>query len=432
MVKKIFDILPPEEAEEPEIIKRKEVPVPVKIVQKEASLTEIISPSLKGLSFNFGSMLLVIGLLSLGIFCFYKYFNFAKAIIEIYPEAKLESFQTEMIIDEGESGRSSSSIPGKIYTAEKTISKEFTASGTTIKESKAEGVIRVYNAYSTSPQTLVINTRFISTEGKLFRLKNRIIVPGGHYEGGEFVTGFIDAEVRADQPGEEFNIKTSTFSIPGFAGTAQYTYFYGKSFQPMSGGLKREIAQITQKDLDAAKETLEQQAMNECLSGLKEQIASQPDLVLLEKTAQFKILESFSSLDAGKEAERFTFTIKAKSSVLIFKAEDEKNFINDFISSQIPLEKKIYQKSLSVERSVNEIDLDSGKIILSLAVRAKIYSGIDEISLKKALKGKSLSESQFYLENYPQLIKSSITLWPFWVKKVPQNEAKIRVELMLD
>ena len=200
----------------------------------------------------------------------------------------------------------------------------------------------------------------------------------------------------------------------------------------MSGGLKREIAQITQKDLDAAKETLEQQAMNECLSGLKEQIASQPDLVLLEKTAQFKILESFSSLDAGKEAERFTFTIKAKSSVLIFKAEDEKNFINDFISSQIPLEKKIYQKSLSVERSVNEIDLDSGKIILSLAVRAKIYSGIDEISLKKALKGKSLSESQFYLENYPQLIKSSITLWPFWVKKVPQNEAKIRVELMLD
>ncbi len=442
MVKKVFDILPPQEDEEEkeefvEIRKEEKIEVrsfvePVEQEEKmpeEEIMPEAETSSSRDVSFNFSSIILIVALISVGVFC---YFNFTKAMIDIYPVAETSTFQAELVINKDVNAVSSSAIPGMVYTAEKEVSQEFTASGKTMKESRAEGIIRVYNAYSTSPQTLVTNTRLISTDGKLFRLKSKINVPGGHYEGGELVPGFIDAGVMADQAGEEFNIKASSFSIPGFAGTDRYTYFYGKSFEAMSGGFKQEIAQVTQKDLDKAKEILEKRVKEECVQELKAKVSSESGLVLLDDVIQIEILNDSSLPEVGQEGSSFNFTVKAKSSALAFKSQDEHDFIINFISSEIASDKNIHQEGLDIGRTINKIDMDSGKVNLLLRVRAKIYSEVDEDGLRQALKGKSLSETQLYLESYPQLTKSSVTFWPFWVKKVPQKDERIKIQLRLD
>ncbi|MBU0546609.1 MAG: hypothetical protein ABH876_02235 [Patescibacteria group bacterium] len=435
MAKKIFDILPPQEVEKAEVIKKtkeikkEEAPLPLVVNEEEIDSEGNDYDLLEKISFKPGPILLVLALISLSVF---GYFYLAKALIIIYPITELSSLETDMIIDQGINSTSASAIPGRIYTSEKTISKEFSSSGTALKESKAEGIIRIYNAYSTSPQSLVVNTRFISTEGKLFRIKKGVTVPGGHYEGQELIPGFIDVEVGADQSGEEFNIKSSTFSIPGFAGTPRYTYFYGKSFQAMTGGFKKEVNQVTQKDLDNAQTALEQQVIAECLAGLKGEIASETDLVLLDKAVQTKIVNTSFSATVNKETERFTVTSNAKSTALVFNSRDEKIFVINFASSQAPDGKKLNQNSLDIERSLNKIDLESGKIIFSLNIDVEFYSDIDLSVLGQALKGKSLDEAKICLENYPQIDKSSISLWPFWVKKVPQKEEKVKIELQLD
>jgi len=435
MAKKIFDILPPEEAEEIRFVrktrepKKEKVLLPLGINEKEANSEESDYDLLEKNSFRPGPILLVLALISLGAFA---YFYLAKALIIVYPITELSSLETNMIVDREISSRSDSAIPGKIYTVEKVISKEFFASGTALKESKAEGTVRIYNSYSTSSQSLVANTRLISTEGKLFRMKKGATIPGGRYEGQELIPGFIDVEVRADQSGEEFNIKSSTFSIPGFAGTPRYTYFYGKSFQAMTGGFKKEVDQVIQKDLDDAQEALEQQAITECLAELKGKIASEPDLILLDKAIQTKIIDTSFSAIVKQETEKFTATAKAKSIALVFSSQDEKDFAIDFVSSQIPEGKELDQPNLSVERSFNKIDLELGKINFSLNIKAKIYSDIDLSALRQALRGKSLEEASVYLENYPQINKSSVSLWPFWVKKVPQKENRVKIELWLD
>jgi len=436
MAKKIFDILPPQKkAEEIEVVKKtrepkkEEIPLPLSVDEKEVSSEGNDYDLLEKVSFKPGPILLILALISLGTFL---YFYLAKALIMVWPVTELSSLETTMTVDQGISSRSASAIPGKIYTAEKTISKEFFASGTTLKESKAEGTVRIYNAYSTSSQALVINTRLISNEGKLFRIKKGVTIPGGHYEGQELIPGFVDVEVRADQSGEEFNIKSSTFSIPGFAGTPRYTYFYGKSFQAMTGGLKKEVDQVVQKDLDDAQESLKQQATAECLTELKGKIASEADLILLDRAIQTKIVDTSFSAVAKQETEKFTVTTKAKSIALVFDSQDEKDFVINFASSQIPDGKKLNEAKLNIERSFNRIDLELGKIIFSLNIGADVYSDIDLSALRQALKGKSLEEAKIYLENYPQINKSSINLWPFWVKKVPQKEERVKIELWLD
>jgi len=425
MNKKIFDILPPGYPPK--------VGPPTAFGQEKPSqpAEKISSPHFKGKKY----WEMVGGILAILILAFlFCYFTLSKAEIEIWPETESLTFETKATIDsEGKNiDVSNKVIPGKTIVVEKTVSEEFPSSGKILKEKKAEGIIRVYNAYSTSSQALVSNTRFISAEGKLFRSLEKVTIPGGKYEGGKLVPGELDVKVVADQSGPEYNITATTFSIPGFAGTAKYTKFYGKSSENMTGGLREKVPQVTQDDLYLAQKTLEERALKESDTALKEKISSDPLLVLLKEAQASEILETFSLARPKEELEKFNFQVKAKSEALVFNTKDVENFIKDFILSQIPESKKLHQESLKTNYLPETINLKTGKIILSLKAEAKIYSDINQTDLKRNLGRKSLAEAKIFLENQPHVTKTQVRFWPFWVKKVPEDADKIEIKLRID
>jgi len=425
MPQKIFDILPPGYPPK--------VGPPAAFGQEKPSqpAEKISSPHFKGKKY----WEMVGGILAILILAFlFCYFTLSKAEIEIWPETESLTFETKATIDrEGENvDVSNKVIPGKTIVVEKTVSEEFPSSGEILKEKKAEGIIRVYNAYSTSSQALVSNTRFISAEGKLFRSLEKVTIPGGKYEGGKLVPGELDVKVVADQSGPEYNITATTFSIPGFAGTAKYTKFYGRSSENMAGGLREKVPQVTQDDLYLAQKTLEERALKESDTALKEKISSDPLLVLLKEAQASEILETFSLARPKEELEKFNFQVKAKSEALVFNTKDIENFIKDFILSQIPESKKLHQESLKTNYLPETINLKTGKIILSLKAEAKIYSDINQTDLKRNLGRKSLAEAKIFLENQPHVTKTQVRFWPFWVKKVPEDADKIEIKLRID
>lgn len=364
------------------------------------------------------------------------FFFFSKAKIDIWPEAETLNFEEEVTIDSNydqfkpaiwvEEGI----IPGKIFSDEKFSSQEFSASGKTLKEEKARGVIRVYNAYSTLSQTLLPNTRFVSTEGKLFRSVKREIIPGGRYEKGKLVPNYTDIEVRAAETGEEYNIDPSTFSIPGFAGTPRYTSFYGKSFAPMTGGFKGEVSQATEEDLERARNTLVGKLKKESKNFLK---AALPlDFVLLDEAISQEVIESSASLEADTKAEFFDYQVRISSKGIGFKKTDIEEFAKSLISLNIPEGKKLQEESLEIDYSLQSVDVKLGKIVLNLKIRAKIYSDINLTELKKALLGKSFKEAKIFLENHSQITKIEVKSWPIWRKKIPENLDKIELKLRVD
>jgi hypothetical protein len=422
MKKKIFDILPPKEFE-----KRTPLPPPPSRFERAPRVEE--PPLEKESRPQFKKSLFFIPLVLIGIFC---YLTLSKAEIEIWPESEVLTFETKLTVNKTAENVDfpNKVIPGKIFEAEKTIAEEFSSSGIVLKEKKAEGIIRVYNTYSTSPQVLIARTRFVSADGELFRTPTRITIPGGHYEEGKFVPGYLDVQVKADQPGPEYNIDPSTFSIPGFAGTARYTKFYGKSFQAMTGGLSEETPQVTQEDLDWAQKMLEEKALQSCRAALKEKIS--PEFILLDDILDSEIMETFSLARPKEELEKFSFQVKALSLALAFKTEDAENFARDFILSQIPEDKQLYQESLKITYSLENVNLELTKATLSLQMEAKIYSDIDTEDLKKGLSRKSLTEAKLFLEDHSQITQVLVKFWPFWVKKVPEDIEKIKIKLNLD
>lgn len=415
MDKKIFDIIPPKEKphSEPTVYmeEKKEIPKEVEAPPK-ASSPKIPISKILFIPFVF---LVLIGAVS--------FLFFSKTKIEIWPEIEILTLTDSIAISLDDSGI----ISGQIFKDQKSKTQDFSASGTALKEEKAEGIIRVYNNYSTSSQPLLINTRFVSADGKLFRSVQREVIAGGRYEKGKLVPGETDIKVKAAESGESYNIEASTFSIPGFSGTPKYTAFYGKSFSPMTNGFKDEVAQITQDDLDKAEAVLIEELKRESRDFLK--TALPEGFVLLEETISQEITEKNFSEKAGEKADSFSFQSKVESEALIFKKSDLENFAKDIINSSISDDKKFQEDALEINYS---LEIDEERKVLNIEIKAKIYQDINLEELKKNLSGKFFQEVELFLRDQSWINRVEIEKGPLWRIKVPENLEKIEMKLNLD
>ena len=369
-----------------------------------------------------------------GIFSF---FVFSTVKIKILPNTKVSHFKTKVIVKIGnnKSDFQRNILAGRIFENQKSASREFPATGSVIKERKAEGIIRVFNNYSTSAQRWRPNTRFVSDKGKLFLSTKWEVIPGGHYSKGKFIAGFTDIKVRAAKAGEEYNIGPSTFSIPAFKGTPKYTYFYGKSFSPMTGGFRGEVSQVTKKDIEKAELILSGELKKEGRDFLKKTVPA--DYILLEPTIFQSITESNSSVKAGAEANSFDLRVKVKSQGIGFKKSEMDKFIQDFLVSNIPENQTFRKDSLKVAYSLSSengspVDiLKSGKVVLSVEIEASIYQKMDLGEIKKALSGKSFKEAKTFLEDLPYIAKVKIESWPIVLRRRISDDIN-KIELKLD
>ncbi len=414
--KKVIDILPPrQEKKITERQKGKTLPSEDLSIKKKPLF---INPCFK--------KILIFSLFFLFLLAGFCYFTLSKADIDIWPLARNLTLEENITIKEDVT---------QIFEEEITLSKLFQSSGRVLKEERAEGIIKVYNEYSTSPQTLVASTRFVSSEGRVFRTPDRVVIPGGRYEQGKFVSGEIDIRVVADEPGPQHNIGPTTFSIPGFAGTTRYTKFYAKSFQVMSGGLQEEVAKILEEDLIGAENVLIKEAEEKCREKLsltfsREDISSKfyyfPDEI------ESQLVEKFSLSLAGEEKEEFTFQTKVKCKTISLEKEYLENYIKSLFNAEISENEKILEESLEINYLSREIDLEKKEINFFLEVSAKIYSQIDFYQFQNALVGKSLNESKVLLESRSDIVKADVSLWPFWVRKIPKDLEKVNFSLRFD
>jgi hypothetical protein len=262
-----------------------------------------------------------------------------------------------------------------------------------------------------------------------------VTVPGQKTENGKLVSGYIDAEVIADKAGDDYNIGPSIFSVPGFAGTPKYTGFYGKSFSQMTGGFIGEKPQITKDDLEKAKKSLTESITKEIDDSLKSKIPA--GFILVEDATQEKIMTPVFSAKIGDNLAVFSGQVSAESKGIIFKVADLERFAHQYFSSQtqnnpsfLKENKKIQTGSLKINYSADKLDLPKGKLFLNLTVKVKIFTDLDLDLLKKDLAGFSQKEISDFFEKQAQINKVEVKLWPFWVKNIPNNPEKIKIELM--
>lgn len=414
MAKKIFDIVPPH------LIEKRTSKIAHKKHKKERKKR---NPLPIVISLSIAVVLIILGT--------YLYFKLAKVEVLVWPRTQEVTYEEKIFADASLSAidLENKTVPAQLIQEEKELWQEFDATGSSSKEGKASGTIRVYNKYTpATPITLKTGTNFLSDSGKYFQSTTKITIPAAKTQSGKLVPGYVDVKVVAIESGEEYNISASKFSVPKLTGTSYYYTIYAESTDKMTGGFKSGIKIVTADDIENAKEQLSEKVVNDIKTSVLEGISSAGQ-VLLENALTEKIEESFSSVKAGSEIDKFNYKVKAKVTALVFKEEDLKAFAKEYIISQNQ-EKELLDKSLNLELVPITIDLEGGKINLNLKMTGSIYPLVSD-NLASNLRQKTSSQiSEIIYNAFSQEISQlKVNFWPFWVKKAPKDENKIKIRL---
>ncbi len=333
------------------------------------------------------------------IVIFFPFYLFTKADVTVISEKYIfeaqEAVLTSPNIKEVEKERFR--MPARYLEFEREINQEFKSSGKNYVEAKAKGMIKIYNAYSSKSQILVATTRFLSESGKLFRLIERTTIPGAKLENGEIVPSHIEAEVMADEAGDEFNIEASEFSIPGFDGTVREGKFYGESESPMTGGFIGEANIISKSDIVNARNELSELVE----ISLGEEIRSKlgDDYELLSDAKEL-IIESLEfDKEEGDVGDSFKGGIKAKLRLMAFS----KKGIEDIFKYQSQMAiSELEGKELIVSEcdyGAPRIDFDTNQLSFPVKVKMTFRDPIDSDFLRDSISGMSLDGAkEFFME----------------------------------
>ncbi|MBI4708823.1 MAG: hypothetical protein HY764_01305 [Candidatus Portnoybacteria bacterium] len=317
-------------------------------------------------------------------------------------------------------------IPAQIVKLEERQSLEFQTTGERQLNEKAKGTILVFNAYSSVPQALVETTRFLSKEGKVFRLIKNTTIPGAKVEEGKIIPSSIAVEVEADQAGSDYNIGASDFTIPGFQGSPKYTGFYGKSDKAMSGGSTEKAKVLTQDDFDKAKESIWGALEEKVHSELIAQIPA--NFKLLEEAVLVQMGEAKSSVAVGDKAESFSLEIKGVAKAFVFSEEDISQLIKQEIIDQLDSKKEL-SSSVSLKYEKTKADFNKGTISFEVAADQEIVWKINEDEVKKTIVGQKEEAVKEIFSKQPEIEKAQVSLWPFWIRKIPKQTDKITLTI---
>ncbi len=279
---------------------------------------------------------------------------------------------------------------------------------------KASGTIKITNTNS-SDQKLIKNTRFESAEGKIYRVRDSIVVPA---------LGTLEVKVFADEGGESFNTTSATFKLPGLKNSDLYDKVTATTVTAIQGGFSG-----TRKSIDAAE---------------KKKIAAELEQEIVEAVRGGKnyggtglIVKKTTSADIGEVAEsaqgdQVLFTIQAEAKALFVTKEDLAAALAAEAGSAVQSKRIAFKGEIPQLTAVEAFDsAQYGKkpVQIQVAGEHTLTYTVDRDQLAKDLAGSPRDSVKDLLGKYPEIEKAIATVRPFWRSTLPGNPAKITIKL---
>lgn len=306
-----------------------------------------------------------------------------------------------------------------------TASKTLEPTDRKVVEEKASGMITVYNNYTTQPQRLIKNTRFETSDGRVYRVRESINIPGKTSAG----PGSLDITVYADEAGDRYNVEAgASLTLPGLKTIPDmYTGIYAKTKSALAGGFSGERAVVS----DEAKTA----AVTELKAELEKQAGEEIKGRLPENAVYFKggVFTTFAD-PIEKEVEgKVQVDLTANTKVVTFDATQFANTIAvGVVGNPSSGDARISKpEDLTVDVTFDadtEDALGTAKLVVN--GNADFIWLFDEETLKKDLAGKNREALRTILNGYPSIKSAAAIVRPFWRSSFPSNTHDFTIELV--
>ena len=317
----------------------------------------------------------------------------------------------------------------ELLTLEESSEKQVAAKGQQDVSIKATGKIVISNEGST-PQRLIINTRFSSPSGLIYRISDSVDIPASKKDANGAVTpGTFTTTVLADGAGDSYNTTSGRLTVPGLKGSDQYDKVYAEPDKSgIVGGFEGKKFIIDETELATTQQQMQTELRDKLLSRIQ---TERPNGFILFKDAVTFTYDSLPSSGASDKAA--TLKERAMLHVPLF---NEISFASFLAKATIPSYKgepvrlKDPQTLMFkyADATTTLVDISTkDSLDFSLSGPADIIWKFDPEALKKDVASKPQSSLLTILQNYPSIDKAQAVIRPVWRSSFPANLDEIKI-----
>ena len=290
---------------------------------------------------------------------------------------------------------------------------------------KAQGTVVLYNAFSSIPQKLTINTRLEGSNGKIYLTDSVVSIPGMSKDGKP---GSVKVKIEAKDAGVEYNSEPIDFQVVGFKGTSKYLKIYGRSDGPIVSGFSGKFPIISDLQKKAFLDDMKITLANKLLKKATDEI---PNDFVLFKDAVF--IDSDVSKSELSSTQDNKLNIKLKGTLYGFlfninkltKKIAEAN-IDTYDGSDVFIP-NIKNLNFVLSNKDNTSFVDVGGINFVLSGKSKLVYRFDTDKLLKDLLGVSKKDFNKILLNYSNITSADLVIKPIWRMSLPDKPEQIKI-----
>jgi hypothetical protein len=300
---------------------------------------------------------------------------------------------------------------------------EFDATGERDVGEKATGTVR----FSTSDASTAINgatipagTKLTTNTGLSFLTDNAVAINSENYTG-------TNVTVTAVESGTKYNGASGALS--GAPSTIAANFV-----DSAAGGTTKVAKVVSADDIERAKGQLIGQSTDE-----------QKKALIEEFTSGEKVIDSSFTVDRGKAVSapavnaeapasgKAKLTIPTTYTIYAVPKADLESYLSSSIETQLDDKnnQRVYNTGID-DASLSNFKKDGDTLTATVNSTGQIGPKIDENAIKETVKGKIYGEVQSTLEAIDGVKEVDVQFSFFWVRSVPNDTSKIRIEFKLE
>ncbi len=364
-----------------------------------------------GKSFPYGTAVIVLVII---VVCAGALYAFAGAQVKVTPATLTAAVSGDFTATNG-----GGDLPYVVVNLSKTATAVLPAESTLTANDSAQGTITISNAQKT-PQTLINNTRFATPDGLIFRIHAPVTIPAATTNG----PGTATVSVYADQPGANYNVGPTSFTVPGLQGGSSYTLVTAKSLSGMTGGFSGTRPAVSQTTDDSHHATLQSTLATQMQSALAAKVPAGYVIVPGAMQTTYQALSDTASSTSVAISEQANAVAIAFPSDALAKAIAYK-VAGTYAGEPVTL---ATVNTISLTPDATNTDPTSASIYsFTLSGNATIIWSIDGSKIAGAVAGKTRNSAQSILAGFPEVDRATLILRPFWSDTFPQDPSHIHV-----
>lgn len=393
---------------------------------KQAASKPKPNKKLKVPNFNKFRLLFVVGVLALiglGVFGYFALKVWPKATVAVTVDASDINTRLDITLSSDVQELSDMTVPAKLQETKKTQTQQAPATGQKNNGQKATGEVTFTLPCSPFQPAGVPAGTGVSADGLTFITQDAVNYSPQLSGGGCVWSDTVS--VVAINPGKQYNIEPTTFSVAG-GNNADVA-----SSEAMAGGTDEIVKVVSQSDIDNAKQKITNDPS--VSSQMKKTLAEAlrvAGYIPVEETFVASDAQTVTSAKAGDAADSVTVTQTVNYTMLGAHKSDLAKLVRENVEKQVnDPEQKISDDGIAKATFEVESTQNPKSMPMTMRVVSRVGPDVQVADIKQFAAGKKGGAIEEEIKRTRGVTDVKVSYSPFWVTSVPSDQSKITVTI---